>query len=195
MIPAGANLASRTGVGPAATVDLTPPSMAILGVAFAVGIFKYRLFDLVPVARSTVVENMGEGYVLLDESNRVIDLNAAAQSLLDGDEGSLLGRDVRAAFGADLSVLDAFHGEATTETITTGAPRHRQYIDLTVSRVEANQVVGRLLAVRDVTDRIRVERRFRTLIEASSDMVFVLDETGRVNYSGRWPPSGRSGSS
>ncbi|MFB6229269.1 MAG: histidine kinase N-terminal 7TM domain-containing protein [Halobacteriales archaeon] len=182
VVPAGANIASRTGVGPASTVDLTPPSMAILGIAFAVGIFKYRLFDLVPVARSAVVENMGEGYVLLDESNEVVDLNVAARSLLDGDEGRLLGWDARAAFDADLSVLDAFDGESITETITTGDPTQQRYIDLTVSRVEAGRVAGRLLVVRDVTDRIRIERRFRTLIEASSDMVFVLDETGRINY-------------
>lgn len=182
VVPAGANIASLTGVGPASTVDLTPPSMTILGIAFAVAIFKYRLFDLVPVARSAVVENMGEGYVLLDESNDVVDLNAAARSLLDGDEGRLLGWDARTVFDADLSVLDAFDGESITETITIGDPTQQQYIDLTVSRVKAGRVAGRLLAVRDVTDRIRIERRFRTLIEASSDMVFVLDETGRVNY-------------
>jgi len=181
-IPAGANLVSLAGVGPGAAVNLTPPSMAVLGVAFAVGIFRYRLFDLVPVARSSVVENMGEGYVLLDEANEVVDLNAAARSLLDGGEGRLLGRPAEAAFGADLSVLAAFDGDATTETITTGDPSDRRYVDLTVSRIEANRAAGRLIAVRDVTDRIRVERRFRTLIEASSDIVLILDETGHVEY-------------
>lgn len=181
-IPAGANLASLAGIGPAATVDLTPPSMAVLGVAFAVGIFRYRLFDLVPVARSSVVENMGEGYVVLDEADDVVDLNTAARSLLNGDDGRLIGRDARDAFGADLSVLDAFDGDATTETITMGDPDEERYVDLTVSRVEADRVTGRLLAVRDITDRIRVERRFQTLIEASSDIVFVLGETGRIEY-------------
>jgi PAS domain S-box-containing protein len=181
-IPAGANLVSLAGIGPAATVDLTPPSMAILGVAFAVGIFRYRLFDLVPVARSSVVENMGEGYVLLDEGNEVVDLNAAARSLLDGDDGRLLGRAAKAAFGADLSVLDTFDGETTTETITTGDPPEQRYVELTVSRIEADRAAGRLIAIRDVTDRIRIERRFRTLIEASSDIVFVLGETGYVEY-------------
>ena len=184
IVPAGANLLSLADVGPAASVNLTPPSMAVLGVAFAVGIFRYRLFDLVPVARSSVVENMREGYVLLDEANEVVDLNAAARSLLDGDKGRLLGRSARDAFGADLSVLDSFDGTATTETVTTGTngPDGRRYVELTVSRVEADRAAGRLIAVRDITDRIRVERRFQTLIEASSDVVFVLDDTGQIDY-------------
>ena len=183
-VPAGANLVSLAGIGPGAAVNLTPPSMAVLGGAFAAGIFRYRLFDLVPVARSSVVENMREGYVLLDEANEVVDLNAAAGSLLDADAGPLLGRNARDAFGADLSVLGGFDdaGAAETATITTGDPDDRRYVELTVSRVEADRAAGRLIAVRDVTDRIRVERRFRTLIEASSDVVLVLDETGCIEY-------------
>jgi PAS domain S-box-containing protein len=182
LVPAGANLASLADLGPGATVNLTPPSVALLGVAFAVGIFKYRLFDLVLVPRSSVVENMGEGYVLLDAANEVVDLNAAARSLLDGDEGRLLGRNARRAFGVDFSVLDSFEGDPVTETVTVDEGGDQRYLDLSVSRVEAGRATGRLLAVRDVTDRVRLERRFRRLIEASSDMVFVLDETGRVDY-------------
>ncbi len=183
-VPAGANLVSLAGIGPGAAVNLTPPSMAVLGGAFAAGIFRYRLFDLVPVARSSVIENMREGYVLLDEANEVVDLNAAAGSLLDADDGPLLGRSARDVLDADLSVLGRFDdaGGAETVTVATGDSDDRRYVELTVSRVEADRAAGRLIAVRDVTDRIRVERRFRTLIEASSDVVLVLDETGRIEY-------------
>ena len=43
-------------------------------------------------------------------------------------------------------------------------------------------MTGRLLKVRNVTDRARLRRRFRTLIERSSDIVFLLDETGVIEY-------------
>jgi PAS domain-containing protein len=43
-------------------------------------------------------------------------------------------------------------------------------------------VTGRLLKVRNVTDRARLRRRFRTLIERSSDVVFLLDEAGVIEY-------------
>ena len=182
VIPAGANIVSLTGIGPGSIVDLTPPSMAVLGTAFAIAIFRYQLFDLIPVARSAVVENMSEGYVLLDDTDEIVDLNAAARSLLDGTDGRLIGRDATAAFGADLSVLDAFEGDPVTETITVGTSSEQRYVDVTVSRVEAARATGRLIGVRDVTGRIRIQRRFQTLIEASSDIVFVLDETGRIEY-------------
>jgi PAS domain S-box-containing protein len=182
VVPAAANLASLANVGPARVVDLTPPSITVLGIAFAVAIFRYRLFDLVPVARASVVENMNEGYVLLDESEDVVDLNAAARSLLGGTDERLLGRDARAVFSADLSVLAEFDGETTTETIQTGPDADDSYLQLTVSTVEADNLAGCLLVVRDVTDRLRLERRFQALIEATSDVVLVVGEDGVIDY-------------
>jgi PAS domain S-box-containing protein len=182
LITAGAHLLSILGVGPAAVVDLTAPSLSVLGIAFAVGIFRYRMFDLVPVARASIVENMGEGYVLLDDTGDVVDLNAAARSLLGGDDGRLIGRDARKSFDEDLSVLEAFDGDPVTETITIREPPDQRYIQLSVSSVEADRVRGTLVRIRDVTDRIRLERRFRTLIERSSDIVFVLDDRGIIEY-------------
>jgi signal transduction histidine kinase len=177
-VPAAATLLSLAGAGPARVIDLTAPSITVLGIAFAVAIFRYRLFDLVPVARASVVENMGEGYVLLDESEKIVDLNTAARSLLDGDDGRLVGQSARTVFGVDLGVLAAFDGETTTETVETDSG----YLELTVSTIETERVGGSLLVVRDVTDRIRLERRFQTLIEASSDIVLVLDEAGVIEY-------------
>lgn len=177
-----AHLLSVLAIGPAEVVDLTSPSLSVLGIAFAIGIFRYRMFDLVPVARSTIVENMGEGYVLLDETETVVDRNATAGVLLDGNDGQLIGRDVREVFDVNLNVLDAFEGEPVTETITRETATGTQYLELTVSAIQTNSVWGQLLKVRDVTDRMQLERRFQTLIERSSDLVFVLDESGLFEY-------------
>ena len=43
MVTVAAHLVSFRGIGLTGVVDLTPPSLAVLGVAFAVGIFRYRL--------------------------------------------------------------------------------------------------------------------------------------------------------
>ncbi|PSQ49878.1 hypothetical protein BRD19_02520 [Halobacteriales archaeon SW_7_65_23] len=192
-----AHMVSLAGAGPAAAVDLTGPSLSVLGIAFAIGIFQYRMFDLVPVARASIVENMGEGYVLLDRGTEVVDVNAAARSLLRAEGGRLIGRPAREAFAVDLAILDEFDGEPTTSTVAieaaattptvgdtapTGEDAGRRYLELTVSAIEADGVEGRFLWVRDVTDRIRLERRFQTLIERSSDVVFRLDEDGIVRY-------------
>jgi len=198
-VAAAAHMASLAEAGPAAAVDLTGPSLSVLGIAFAIGIFRYRMFDLVPVARASIIENMGEGYVLLDRGGEVVDVNAAARSLLGGEGGRLIGRPAREVFEVDLAVLNEFDNEAAAATVAiddeptastaamedgtaTSGDVGRRYLELTVSAIEADGVAGRFLWVRDVTDRIRLERRFQTLIERSSDVVFRLDEDGIVRY-------------
>ncbi len=44
-----------------------------------VGIYRYRLFGLVPVARDMVVDSMDDGVIVLDAQRRLVDLNAAAE--------------------------------------------------------------------------------------------------------------------
>ncbi len=62
--------------------DYTPLAFAFAGVAFAVAIFRYRLLDLIPIARATMIEQMQEGVVVVDAGGRLIDLNPAARRVL-----------------------------------------------------------------------------------------------------------------
>ncbi len=55
-----------------------PVSFAVSGIIFAWALFKYRLFDLVPVARTTLVETMRDGVLVLDNDYNVADLNQSA---------------------------------------------------------------------------------------------------------------------
>lgn len=174
LVPAAAHLVSLADIGPGAVVDLTSPSMAVLGVAFAVGIFGYRMFDLVPVARASVVETMGVGYVLLGEADEVLDLNDAARSFLDAPDGRLLGREVRSAFGVDLGDLP--HpppGEWATETIDISEDES-EYVDVVVWTIETDGVTGRLLVVRDVTERVERQEELRRTNERLDQFASLL---------------------
>ena len=54
-------------------------NFALLPYAFA--IVRFRMFDVVPVARDTAIECMADGLMVLDVENRVADVNQAAQKL------------------------------------------------------------------------------------------------------------------
>jgi len=60
-------------------LEYSPFAFTFAGIVNAWGIFRYRLFDISPVARDTVVESMGDGMVVLDRQNRIVDGNKAAQ--------------------------------------------------------------------------------------------------------------------
>jgi diguanylate cyclase (GGDEF)-like protein/PAS domain S-box-containing protein len=63
-------------------VNTIPYSLALSGIAFAWAILRYRLFDLRPIARDMLIEDMGDGMLVLDVQDRVVDFNQAMISIL-----------------------------------------------------------------------------------------------------------------
>lgn len=63
--------------------DYTAISFALAILAFVVAIYRYHLFDIKPMARSALVNSLPDAMLALDLNCRLVDMNPAAQSLLD----------------------------------------------------------------------------------------------------------------
>ena len=87
--------------------DLPPIAFSITGVLLLIGMRRFNLLDLVPVARDQVVERMSDGYVVLDTEGRLVDINPAARILLNAPDASIGTRaeDVHGALAEALSRL------------------------------------------------------------------------------------------
>ncbi len=59
-----------------------PISFSISSIAIAWAISKYRLLDLIPVARRTVIDTMRDGVIVLDNQKRIVDINSSATAIL-----------------------------------------------------------------------------------------------------------------
>jgi len=57
-------------------------TLGITGAVLCLTMVRYRLLDLVPIAREVLVEEMCEGIVVLDELDRLLEINPAALTLL-----------------------------------------------------------------------------------------------------------------
>ncbi|MCT9095242.1 histidine kinase N-terminal 7TM domain-containing protein [Haloarchaeobius sp. HME9146] len=174
-VPVSANLANVSGLDPA-LVDLTPIAFAVSGMAFGLSIFRYRLLELVPVARDSVIESMQEGYALLDTTDRLIDVNPAGAALLGVDESRDLGRPMRELVPELAALFEGDASQAELELADGGLVR------VTLSSLDVRDRGGRLLLVRAVGDARRVERRYQALIENATDVITVLDTDGTVRY-------------
>ena len=88
-VPWLANLLYLAGAIPVRGLDPTPIGFAVSGVFFAIGLFRYRLFDLVPVARTVLFDSLGDAAFVIDREGRVVDSNAAARALTGSDDPKL----------------------------------------------------------------------------------------------------------
>ena len=66
-------------------------TFAIGNLIVAWGLFRYRLFDIVPLAWDKVIENMTDAVVVLDDQRRVVNLNPAARMMAGLENAAVIG--------------------------------------------------------------------------------------------------------
>jgi len=143
-------------------LNIMPMSFALTGLGMLASIFRYGLFDLVPVARDALVERMDEGVLVLDAQERIIDSNPAAQRLLQLPHSSL-GLDARKALAERAAVLvpPASPVEGPVEVAMGSGPARYLTVRRAVLRDRRGIPSGELLLLHDTTDRRQAEAKLR----------------------------------
>lgn len=152
------------------TVDPTPMAFMATGLVVAWGIFGYKLMDISPVARNWVVEQMDDGMFVVDNLYRVVDVNAAGQTLLRKPANQIIGRPVETVFEewSDL-VIKYRDVERTNTDLRLSRGGQPRCFNLSISPLYDNrqQLNGRLLMLHDTTEQRNVEAALREAKEAA----------------------------
>ena len=162
IVPWIGNLLYLTRALPVTGLDLTPIAFTVSGACLTWGIYRYRLFGLVPVARDMVVDSMDDGVLVLDAQRRLVDLNATAERYTGCDAGSL-GRPIDEVVSWWNEAVDESrplaHGQPAIVKVEPG-PR---YFEVKVSPVRdaERRFVGWLVIVHDISNRRRNEAERR----------------------------------
>ena len=165
-------------------MDPTPILFTFMGLFYAYGLFAYRLFELVPVARHTLVERMADGVLVVDSQNRIIDINPAAIRLLELPPHSSIGLTLdQLAF--------PFPDGATQRTEVTLEGPPLRYLDVRSETLldGQNQPNGRLIVLRDITTQKQTEKALEAseanlhrLLEAAPDAMFIVNPAGSITF-------------
>jgi diguanylate cyclase (GGDEF)-like protein/PAS domain S-box-containing protein len=157
------NILATVGVGPFRVLDPTPPALAVAGLMLILGVFRFGLLDLVPVARTTLIETMPDPVLVLDAHGRVIDHNPAAESLLRVSKPALLGGRFEQLLGAELPVQG--RENATRHELTLAAVGGEKIFEVAVSVLGdgRHDGPGHLVVFRDITGRKQAEARLAWL--------------------------------
>lgn len=97
LIPLLGNLVYQLGENPW-SIDLSSVMIAIASPFYAKALLSFQLFNLGPIARDKVFESMGEGVLVLDELDRLVDYNSAAQKIFPLLTPASVGQNVQTIF-------------------------------------------------------------------------------------------------
>lgn len=140
--------------------DVTPVFMAVSGCIIAWGLFRYRLFDVAPVARAMVIDSMGGAVIVLDEKKRILDLNPAAEKLLGLTAAKSLSRPAVEAFGTFPEVLKALQ-EKKEEELLLEIERDCRYYQVNFSSLAdgRGRLRGQLLVIYNITEARHTQQK------------------------------------
>ncbi len=179
LLPLISNALYNFGLSPIPRHDISPAVLCLSGVIVAWGLFRYRLFDIMPVAEDTVLDGMDDGVIVLDMGRRIVDLNQAAQRMLGQPAVTAIGQPLDRAFSAWPDLLELSRDAAARRcesTLGVGAGQ-RQYSLHGLPLVDRRgRPVGRLIVFRDITDDEKAEAR---LLEQGAALA-ALEERGRL---------------
>jgi|GEM_PF-326360 len=152
----------------------------------------------------TTLRSIGEAVIATDEKGIVKFMNSVAEQLTGWMERDAIGKKLMSVFtivqeeneGQFIDPLSIILREKKSSgpanhTMLISKNGSRVHIEQSVSPIlgESGDVIGAVLTFRDITERRKVqeqlrqsEKRFRALIEKSSEVVCVLDSTGNVTY-------------
>lgn len=163
IVPLAFSIYSQLDYNALGNLDTSPISFGITGVIFAFTTLRTHFMDLIPVARSHLIENMGDGVLVLDAQNRIADLNPAMEVLLAEQPQQLLGKCAFETFGGWVEKTSAIFGDFELKTEVRLPSMPSQILDLRMTPLyDKNDLInGRLLVFRDITERKEVEKRLR----------------------------------
>ncbi|MCI0575291.1 MAG: ATP-binding protein, partial [Chloroflexi bacterium] len=175
LIPAFTNVFYLFELVPTITKDYTSISFALASTAFAVGIFRYHLFDLKPVARDAVIDSMRDPMLAVDARGRIVDVNPAAQAIIGIPAGAIIGRPAGEVLHPWRDLVERFRDQSDVQTeIVLDQAGVPHYYDLRVSPLtnRQGQLTGRLIVLRDINERQQAEvalRRYTVELEARNE--------------------------
>ncbi|WP_440945753.1 histidine kinase N-terminal 7TM domain-containing protein [Methanosarcina sp. T3] len=161
-VPVLGNILHISDIGPFEFFDPTPFSFAITGLILFWGTIEHEFLNIIPVARQSVIESMNDGYIVVDLSNSVVDINKAALELAGKGRKEALGTNINELFGEGVEVLGNSPEGRFGREISLQIGLETKFFTVSVSPLlTRDDEEGELVMIHDITEIYRYQEALK----------------------------------
>jgi PAS domain-containing protein len=154
------NIIYLSGLSPVPDLDITPITLIISMIAYSIGLFRFGILDIMPIAGETVLESLENVVIVVDDTDRIAYINQAFEYYSSVDSKTFIGKPVSVlSLWPSLSKLAGPQSTLRGEAVMTFDAREPAYFNARVSTVRwKNQRLGRAFILEDISERRRGEK-------------------------------------
>lgn len=141
--------------------DITPLFFALGFTPVAFALYRYRLMDIIPVARDNVIDSMQDAMMVIDTKNYVVDVNAAALTLMNRKKDNTIGLTAQEMLRNQPQLFEKFKNVEAIETeVEMKINGEERVYDTRISplRNRAGDLTGRIIMLHDITTLKKINK-------------------------------------
>jgi len=168
--------------------EMTSVLTGLSGIFLIHAIIETDFFDLVPIARETLVETLQDGIIVLDAKNRIQDINGAACIYLGISGKKVQGLSVELCGISSELLLNALISPENIDQLEI-IDKQEVMIFSFIKREIKKEIGSRLVVVRDISEQVAIHKEilageerykkmynlFRLMADNMSDMLWAKD--------------------
>lgn len=161
-IPWVANVLYLFGYRPMGHIDSTPFAFIITMLFLSIGLVRFRLLDIIPIAREKVIEAMNEGLIVTDNQDRVVDLNQEIRNILTLEEKKIIGKRLELILPEQTELYELIKARKGGQ-LQLKLVNSEIFLEASLTPLFENQHAysGLIILIRDITERVEIENKLR----------------------------------
>jgi PAS domain S-box-containing protein len=147
-------------------LPLTYVAFAFTGLVYSWAIFRQRLFNLTPAARSMLVDTISDGMLVFDKEGRVTDINPAASTTLGVDANIVIGQPALQVLSSLPELVEYLQEEDTAQvnlSIEQNEELRHYNFRITPLVDQRDRISGHLVVWNDISGHVDAEIARREL--------------------------------
>jgi len=168
-------------------IDPVSFTFTLSGILVYYALVRFKLFELVPIARSKLFERIQDLVLVIDLNNRLIDYNFTASQQLSFT-GKDLGKEITTLLTSWPELTQFIQNNRSGKLEVLPAENvQRRFFDIQILELENDNKIkqGKLLVIKDISDLINSERernytatKLDAVINAMPDIILVINDKG-----------------
>jgi diguanylate cyclase (GGDEF)-like protein len=179
LIPGISNIFYLGSSNPLSIIDFTSLSFAVSGILIVWGLYYHKFLDIIPVARDTIIENMRDGIIVVDLKDRIVDINPAAEKIINHTFKDVIGQPARQIL-TEIADWISLSKEVKTpvKILNVGEGKNKKIFVLNLSPLsDANdQLIGHTVVFHNNTE----SHILNSSLKNQADRLAVLYEIGKA---------------